>query len=400
MKTFDTLYKALLLLLSISIILPLSGCWSSVELNERAFVKMIIIDKTKDGIELSFAFPLPNRTIPGTAGGSGTSSGAPYTFITQQEKNIGKAYRKIQSDLSREITFGQTRVVVIGKEMAESGVGPLLDFLGREPKFHINATLFVTSGKANVITTIPSVFERFPSDILVAYGQHNVIFNTTIKDFLVENHSGGDIIAPMLAFSQKNLISEKNKEQTWLGTEGAAIFSKGKMVGKLDTKEMRGGLWISGKLIDAEISIPSPTDGKNISFMIHHKRTRIRPQVHDEQIKLQINSEANVDVLNSTSNIDLNNLDQLNNLEQALGKEISRRMITSIDRTRKVKSDAFHFGNFIDWHYPKKWKEIRSNWRDLYVNHVDFDIKLKITINRLGTIQETEKVNNYKEIRE
>lgn len=57
--------KTIFVILSL---LLLTGCWSSVELNDRAFVRMMVLDKTKSGIELSLDFSLPNRLIPGSAG--------------------------------------------------------------------------------------------------------------------------------------------------------------------------------------------------------------------------------------------------------------------------------------------------------------------------------------------
>ncbi|WP_411503609.1 hypothetical protein [Brevibacillus centrosporus] len=47
----------------------LTGCWSSVELNNRSFVRIIFLDKVNDGVEVTLSFPLANRLIPGQSGG-------------------------------------------------------------------------------------------------------------------------------------------------------------------------------------------------------------------------------------------------------------------------------------------------------------------------------------------
>lgn len=392
MRIYNVIRRWIVIVLSPIILLSLSGCWSSIELNERAFVEMMVIDKSEQDIELTLGFPLPNRTIPGTAGGSGETSGKPYTFITNKGKDIGQAFRNIQSDISRRVTFGQTRIVIVGRKMAEDGIGPVLDFLGREAKLHLNAKVFITPGKTNQIMSTPTIFERFPSDILTAYSTHNMIINASVKDFLVANHEGGDILAPMLTFKMKQITSEKDSEQTWMGTDGAAIFASGKMVGSMNPIEMRGGLWISGQLQDAEISIPSPTDGKYMSFMVHRVHTKVKPQIENEQVKITIQSKANVDVLSSNSNIDLYNLKQLKILENILGREVELRMTKAIDKTRKVRSDAFHLGNYIDWNYPGKWRDIKLNWRELYSQTVNIEIKTNISITNLGTLKQTEKI--------
>ncbi|SFK72902.1 spore germination protein KC [Paenibacillus sp. 1_12] len=368
-------------------LLLLTGCWSSVELNDRAFVRMMILDKAKSGIELSLDFSLPNRLIPGSAGGSGEQTGKPYTYITETGIDISEAYRKIQSDLSRKISFGQTRVIVIGRQLAEQGIEPTLDFLAREPAMHINAYLFVTPGKAREIEAIAALFERFPSDILAAYGEKHVIIDTTVKDFLAANYSGGDMVVPMLRFGTKSIPSEKEKEQQWMGTSGAAIFKQGKMVSTLNTSEMRGGLWILGKLNNAEISVPSPTDGKPVSFMVQRADTRIKPRIKEDQVEIQIQSNAEAEVLSSNSNINLQDLKQLDKLEQSLNKTVKKRITSAVDKSRAVGSDAFQFGNYLDWHYPVKWKSIKPQWRDIYSSQMKLDVQTDVKILRLGTFQ-------------
>ncbi|MCU6796618.1 Ger(x)C family spore germination protein [Paenibacillus sp. WQ 127069] len=367
----------------------LTGCWSSVELNDRDFVKMMVLDKAKSGIELSLDISLPNRLIPGMAGGSGEQAGKPYTYINETGVDISEAYRKMQSDLSRKISFGQTRVIVIGRELAEEGIQPILDFIAREPTMHINAYLFVTPGRAKEIQSVAAIFERFPSDIAMAYAETHVTLDTTVKDFLAANYSGGDLVVPMLRFGTKRIESEKQKEQKWMGTSGAAIFKQGKMVNTLNTSEMRGGLWILGKLKNAEISIPSPTDRKNISFIVQRANTRINPRIKEDQIEMQIQSNAEAEVLSSSSNINLLDLKQLEKLEQSLSMEVKKRITSAIAKSRAANSDAFQLGNYIDWHYPVKWKSIKPHWRDLYSSNMKLEVQAHITIKRLGTYKQS-----------
>jgi len=380
---------------SVLVVIPLclpAGCWSSAELNEQAFVSMIVLDKAEQGVELTLAFPLTNRLIPGQVGGSSGGGQKPYTFMTQVGVDIGQAYRKIQADLSRKITFGQTRIVVFGEEFAKSNVELALDFLAREPAFHINANLFVTSGEGKQLIDVPPIFERFTTDILVAYIEEKVLLSTTATDFLKASYIGGDMIIPILKFNTRPIELEETQGQTWMGTGGAAIFKQGKMVGTLSTQEMRGGLWILDQLKDAEISIPSPTDSKNVDVIIRQMRTRIQPKVKGQTISVTIRSQANAEVLSTNSGIDLKNPKLMSELEHSLEKKVTDVILQTINKTRKVQSDAFHFGNYIDWHYPREWKRIKARWHDLYSREVLIEVQTDISINRLGTIQQPVRI--------
>lgn len=375
------MHKFFQLVLILFLIFSLTACeTSAVELNNRSFVKMIIIDKTKNGIELTLVFPLTNRLVPGQV--TGGQTGKPYTFVTKKGKDISDALQKIQADISRQISFGQTNVVIIGKQMAKAGVSPIFEFLTRNAKFHINSYIFVTSGKGKELTNFPVVFERFPSDILVSYGRNKFTLATTVKDFLMAHYSGVDMIVPILAFAHKKTADEK---KSWMGTDGAAIFRQGKLVSALNKKEMLGGLFILNQWKNKEIGIPSPKDGKLINFLIPKVHTKVKPIINGDQIliKIQMNGEANVTSADSYYN--LTDVKQVKILENKLEKEIKKRINSAISTSIAAKADVFNFGNYVAWKYPRKWESVQNHWREVYINDVKFSIQVNVPIHSLGT---------------
>lgn len=365
--------------------LGLTGCWSSVELNNRNFVRIIFLDKVNDGVEVTLSFPLANRLIPGQSGGTGELTGKPYTTVTKTGHDIGEAYRLIQSDLSRRITFGQTSVVVIGKEFAKAGISQVLEFISREPRFHINTNLYIAPGKAKEITTFPVIFERFPVDILLAYSKELVTLDTTAKDCLAASYYGGDMIIPMLRTETKTIPSEKKQEQHWLGTDGVAIFKEGKLVDTITAYEMRGAMWILGKMRDAEITVNSPTDGKSLDFMINQSHSKIKPITEGNQITMHIHCKADASLISSQSNIPLQEPAQIKKLEDSLEELVKIRIMKAIESSQKVGADVFQFGSYLDWYVPSVWKEVAPRWRKVYRENVKIAPHVEITIKRLGT---------------
>nr|WP_272949045.1 Ger(x)C family spore germination protein [Paenibacillus contaminans] len=367
----------------------LSGCWSTVELNDRSFAKILLVDKTEAGIELTLGFPLPNQLVPNQAGGGGGGkTDYPFSYVTKTDKEIAKAYRAIQSDLSRKIAFGQLEIIIIGRRLAEDGIGPVVDFIAREPKLHINSYLFVLDGSLKEFANIPVGFERFPVDILTAYAEEQVTVEVTLKDLLMANYSGGDLVIPTIVFDREGMVKKKKGEK-WLGTDGAAILRNGRMVSKLNTKEMRGALWILGKLQDAEVNVTSPTDGKTISFLVTNATTRINPET-GSPLKIHINCKADVDVLANESDMTLDTPDQLRILERSLGEKLEKRIAQAVAVSKEAKADAFQLGNYIRWYYPRKWKEMKKDWRQLYADHIIVDQHVDVAIKRLGAARKPE----------
>jgi spore germination protein KC len=360
-----------------------------VEINDRAFATMMYVDKgEKEGdIKLALTFALPNRMIPSQdGGGGGGTQGNPYDVVSKEGENIASAYRLIQSDMSRKINWGQLRVIVIGEGLARRGLKPLLEFLAREPEFHLKAFVFVAEGEAAKLEEAPAVFERLPSEVLREYAKQRLVINTSLKDLLVARYYGHDAIISMLISAKKKMVSEKNKTARWIGTDGAALIRDGKMTAKLATDEMRGGLWIMNELRDAVITVESPTDGGKISYRVVKATTKIKPKLSKDKIVFHVSSRANGDLVSVDSDLDPSNPEDHKFVAKLLSKEAERRMKEALDKTQKISADCFALGRYIEWNYPNEWKRIKSKWDTVYKEQVEFDVQATVEVSRQGTI--------------
>ncbi|WP_407868778.1 Ger(x)C family spore germination protein [Paenibacillus sp. P36] len=376
-------------------LLLLTGCWSRIEINDHAFVTAMFIDYSEDGVyEVSLGFPLPNRMSNGL-GLTGAPKGNPYSIVTKRGESIPVAIRKIRSDLSREISWGHCRVIVVGRRMAEFGIDQLLEFTAREPNFHTKSFLFVSPTKGLDIAKLTPVFERLPSEVLREFAQRNVTLGATVKDFLEAEASGGDMVTGLLTIRQMEMISEEGKMSTWVGTDGAALFRSGVMVGTLDVIGMRAGLWLNGKMSSSMNSIKSPTDGKTISFLIQTSKSSIKPLINGDQIGFDIHIKADDDVLSSESDIDLMDPKQIKALEELLSEQLKDRILRTLQTTQSEEVDVFNFGRILSWRYPKAWQQMKGNWREQY-KKCEFHVVTQISVKRTGA-EKNAIIRNNKE---
>ncbi|NOU94562.1 Ger(x)C family spore germination protein [Paenibacillus sp. LMG 31456] len=375
------------LLLALWCLLILTGCWSRVEINDRAFVTAMYIDRLEDGdYELSLGFPLPNRmgSRGGSSTGLGSGGGNPYTIVTKKAESIVIALRLIRSDLSREISWGHCRVIVVGRKMAESGVKSILEFVAREPNFHTKSYLMVAPKLAKDISNLTPVFERLPAEVLREFAKRRVTLDTSVKDFLESAATDGDTAAAMMTVGETEMLSEQGKKSKWVGTDGAAIFRKDKMIGTFDVKEMRAWLWLKGKMKNAMISLESPTDGKTVSFIILSSKASIHPMVKENKISFDIRIEAEDDIMASESNIDLTNPEQILLLQEMLSRQLKERIQKAIRKTQNMEADVFGFGRFLDWNYPQVWEKHEEHWLSTFKS-VEFNVDAKVNVKRTGT---------------
>lgn len=385
-------------LITLLIILPLlfvSGCWSANEINDRSFVTVMLVDLAEDGqTELTLGFPLPNRMVSGIEGG-GATKGEPFSYVTKKGKNITEALSLITIDLSRPLTFGQTQIIVLGDKYAQQGITSILEFVERQPAFHLSANLFVTTGKAIMLKKTPMVFEQFLSQILTKYIKHHHTLDTTVKDAILTEYRGGDILLPMLNFKlQPEIEVNHPNKNRWMFVDGAAIISGNKMVSTLSKENLRGALWLSSQVHNSFITVPSPSDGKDISCFAQNISTDIKPVVKDGIISFSIKSKAEAFIVQSESTIDLRESEMLLKIQKKLNETVKSNIEEVINKTKKFKSDAFLMNYYLEWKYPKAWKQIEPRWKDYYSTSLPIDISIDIDLNRTGGNYRSVKLKN------
>ncbi|WP_098719805.1 Ger(x)C family spore germination protein [Bacillus pseudomycoides] len=362
----------------IILLVLLSGCWSRIELNNRVFITAVFIDKAKGkGVEMTLMFPLTNR-IPAQIGGS--PSKIPYATVSATGLNMAEAYRFIQSDLPRQIAWEHNRVIVLGRDLAEAGVKPVLEFINRNPNAQLRTLIMVAPGKAKEISKLTPVVERFPNEVIRQLSRQKTIINSTVKDFLMAYEKGGDTICALLTIGKKKLLSEQGEKKTWVGSDGAAIFKNGKMVGTINMQEMRGAQWIMDRIQNALITVPSPTDKKPISLLIDRSKTNIKPSLKGNHITFEIKTAAVGHLISSDSNLKMTDPKQFRNLERIFNSKIEGYIQDAMHNSRKLGADVFQLDSYLDWHEPQKWRKIKPNWHRIYKYEADIKIKVQTKI--------------------
>lgn len=118
--------KVFLLICVIIMPIILTSCWDKIEINERAFVNTIYIEKNpKDkpsDVMSSTLYNKNNEDLVVTFGMVNTAEGEKglkvYTH-TVTAVTLGDATEKLNSSIARTPFFGQTRLVVFGREILE-----------------------------------------------------------------------------------------------------------------------------------------------------------------------------------------------------------------------------------------------------------------------------------------
>lgn len=140
--------KTICLLIIISLILPLEGCWSRKELNELAIVLAAGLDSTPEGnIVLTVQIARPSA-LGGSQSGQQSGGGAQQNnvwVVSQEGESVLDATRYLESKVPRHIYWGHTVILILGEQLAREGIRKSINFFSRSP--HTRETIWVMAAR-------------------------------------------------------------------------------------------------------------------------------------------------------------------------------------------------------------------------------------------------------------
>ncbi|CAI6081710.1 Ger(x)C family spore germination protein [Cohnella sp. JJ-181] len=366
--------------------LPVSGCWSKLELNDRSFITSAYVDvgERPGEVTLTIGSPLPNRLIS-TGGGTDSSGneGQAFTSDTQSAATIPEALAEIQKDLTRKLTWGQIRAVIVSEEYAsQNGLQEVLEWISRNPSFPLRTYFFVSEGQARKIMELTPVYERSPSEVLRKFGNRRFIPPVTVKDLAVVSAAGVGIAVPVLRTGKKPLVSEKGKESNWVGISGGAMIQDMRMKGRLEMRESKVVGWTKGRINEPMYDLLSET-GK-FHFRLNHLKAKISPSIlsHGDIVcRVQLRAEATLEY--AMSDEDISRSAELHKLEREMNASIVSDLKSALDKSQSIGADILALGRQLEWRYPRQWARMKDKWPQAYGDEVRFKVQANVRVTHM-----------------
>nr|WP_275695482.1 Ger(x)C family spore germination protein [Fredinandcohnia sp. SECRCQ15] len=375
-----------MLIICVIIIILLTGCWNRVEVNDIAIVTAIGIDLTEDDkLLLSIQVAIPVKLGP-TSGSQGGSSNSTFV-VSETGDTISEAYRNIQGKISRNIFFSQSRVLLIGEDMAKKGISNIIDFHSRYNEPRINSFIMFTKGQASELINNMPQLESISAEETKELAKIGAGLSVYIRDFMnMLLTDGKEPVAPQFSLTPLE-ENTKNKSREGQEINGAAVFKGDKLVGWLDKTETRGLLWIRNEIETGVITINIPEDqgGGNISFEIIRVDSKIKPKLQNGEINLSVDVTSELSIMENDSKLNVDQTQVLDELEKYVENEIKDRIQLVVDIAQKeYQSDIFGFGQAVYKKYPKEWNvALKNNW-DQTFEQLEVNITPKVFIRRIG----------------
>jgi spore germination protein KC len=376
--------KRFLLFLFIAIpVLLLAGCWDRQEVNDLGLITAAGIDRISDKeIELSVLVYIPKSAGTGQSmeGGSGSGSSSQTLVRSATGLTIADAMSKLQEILPRHIFWGHTEVFIFRDQLAKRGLAKHIDFLLRHPQLRERSMIFISRQKPKEVLSLMPPLERDLASVLRELESMKMGMEVTVKDFAERLISGsGDTAVPWIKKLPPQ--SGKKKNETIAYIAGTAIFKKDKMVGKIDDSVTRGVLWLRNEVQLATVTV-TPKEAKgHVSFSLQKASSELIPKFENGKWKITLKAEAEADIIQNTTRLDMSDPVVIKSLHQQFKKVIENKVNEAIVQVQKeMKADIFGFGEAFYRKYPDLWKRHKERWDEIFPNvevTIDTDIKIR-----------------------
>ncbi|TCZ74011.1 Ger(x)C family spore germination protein [Paenibacillus albiflavus] len=388
--------KRSLLCLMVTLLIFVSGCWNSRELNALAIAVGMGIDKVGDQYKVSVQIVVPNE-VAGKKGGIST----PVVLKQATGRTIFEALRKITTVSSRKIYVSHLRILVFGESLAREGIGKVLDFLSRDPEMRQDFFIVVArQTSAENTLSVLSHLDKIPayklySTLKVSERVWAPTTTVTLDKLISELVSEGTqpVLTGLRIVGQQDTNgAKKNVENinppVKLIYSGMAVFKGDKLIGWLSEDESATYTMVINKLKSTTGTVTCPQGDGILTVEVIRAKTKVKGSIIDGQPRIHIDLRHEVNVGEDQCGLDLTKTEMITKLEEMINKKLEKYIEDNIKRVQdKYQVDIFGFGEVIHRSNPKEWKKLKKNWDQTFKS-------IPVTAKVTHKFQYTGNVNN------
>ncbi|MDW7673100.1 MAG: Ger(x)C family spore germination protein [Bacillota bacterium] len=381
----------IILLLILTTSLNMS-CWDSRDIEELALVVAIGIDlgEQPDTYNVTFQVARPDLIGQGQESGGGTNA---VWVTTTTGNSLFEAINNARKYFPRQIFFGYTQLLVFGEELAQTGVGPLLDFAQREINLRRSIWIAVAKGEAKTIMETKPQLAQIPAIGLVSlFGlqQHfTLAYTMRFGDFVADIGTPYTGATAPLVEVVKSVPDETVPMED--ETNDTAVFKGDRLTGWLNNRETIGLLWLQGKAEDASLQIRDPLDERYlVNIDIVRARVNTKVEIIDDKIVYQVQGLTEGRFASQTAPHDLSSPERIKLVEKHMATAIENKMRDTFKKAQELGVDFIGVGHLMSKDQPKKWKEIEQQWEDFF-QEVVIDVEAVAHLRRTGAITQPTK---------
>lgn len=401
------LLRAGSLLIILALAAGISGCWDKVEIDKRAFVLALALDKfeyseaekekreassggkQEAGIEIEYPADSPRNRIVlsivypnvGLLTGKGGLVPDEMKFpMSTVGPDIFECLSQLTIRMNKQIFLGHLKAVLIGEELARDRdlFLEVMDDLERNSEISRNVNFAVVRGKARDVLFMKPLVEP----IIGTYIEE--IFETSTGSSRYHRKKLGDILKSMGA-TGNSLAPRIVPKEIEVAVAGSSVIKDYRLVGWLGEIETQAAQWIDNMVYGGTVTVF--VDGIPVPFEITDASRKIKVSTgNDGNIKMHIllKGEGNLVGYKFAKKGAVMDDKFIRKIEKAVAEEVVSRCAFVMDKMKhRFGADIWDFGGHIRKFYPDLWEQIKDDWKEIFPD-VDVTFSGEIKIRRIG----------------
>lgn len=371
------------LILNISILFVLTGCWDRAELPEKGFVMGVALDLTENGkIALNTQVYRPSQGVSIGAKEAETA----YMNVTTQNSTVSRAIRDIPINLGRKTQWSHIRLIIIGEKLArERKLGDILEFFYRDHEPRLTVSVMIGKGRADQYLKLKPLIENTTSQQLFQSGKSastntgKTIYTDLLKMGLQLKSQVGNALIPYVYFT--------NDPPTVTNVAGAAMFKKGKLIGRIEPRMLEGLQLMTNEYESGMLDIPcpnAPPKTKVESVEVLEFQSKLKTIASEDSLKVRVKVNIEVSLIELACS-KIMTVEDENKFAKKVEETIKGHLEDTAEWLKQKKFDAIGIGNKLYTDNPRLWKKLKKDWDDRFAR-AQFDIEVKVRVNNSGTV--------------
>lgn len=386
--------------------LSMAGCVQSAEVNRLALIDLLALDAAPDDRVLVTAqVIMPTRLGVGPASSAG--EGAPFFLAQARGRTVAEALSNLQKRVPRQLFLEHLQMLVIGDELARRGLFPVVDFLVRDREIRTDLLVTVTPGIAADLLNIASPLPAVPGEAWGDLVRNERLTVSSVRNLFVA--MGEEGMEPFLTAIAPSSVKEPGGGGNLGDMEliGAGLLRGDRLAGYLDRDEALGLQLLLNDRPQAVVSVAADDvlafieEGRAqvepgfqgggehtlhprglISLRLRRVDTSLSPVAPDPPT-LKFTARIALDVVNTTSVLDVEHPEVAAALERAAARAFEGYVAAALRKMQAVNADAAGFGASFRRTRPTWWRAMRSHWPELFP-HVRLIYNVQVAVVRTG----------------
>ncbi|MHC1681626.1 MAG: Ger(x)C family spore germination protein [Clostridiaceae bacterium] len=387
------------LIICLSIILMLTGCYDKVEIDRKSIVSTLGIDvgddilkvkelnevtpespfaeKELNKLKVTFGFPDMSEIEPQ----KGTS--VKDQFLSADAYSMQDAVTKASLRNSRVVTFGHNKVILFSNELFEydQTLKEVLDFIERNPDTNKVAYVVVCEGKAEDFIKFTPKNEKNIENYLVGLMEsahrNSAVVPVKFIDLIKAIKEKRDITIPRLTF---------DKEKKEVIIKGSSIFQDYAIKGFVSSIETADLEVIKGKAIGGKKVIY--LNGNPVDLIINGVNSKVTLTSKDvDNLEFNVDILIEGDIASYQAEDDLYSKQTLDNIQYYFNKSLSEEYMRVLNRTQiGFGVDVVGFNSHLKSFHPLIYGKVKDDWIE-YFKKANINISVDTKLRRIGVIK-------------